>query len=775
MNSIEFLKKFHPDRAWVLTAIAPDQKKIETRAFMPGGAADAEAWISSWNEKRNIYFSVAEVLDPENKKAERENVAAVHWLHVDIDVGTGDLIEELDRIKKLVSTKLPDGVPRPTCVIYSGGGYQCFWRLKEPIPIHGNLEAAEQAALYNRQLEIVFGGDHCFNIDRIMRLPGTLNIPSAKKTAKGRVPVEAKVVSFTKSNYGLDQFTMAADVATGAGKQDIVEISGNVARLANVNDLDQWNVPDRLKVIIVQGHHPDEPKEEDGKPASRSVWLFDVVCNLVRLSVPNDIIYSVITDPDFKIAESVLEASNAHRYASKQIKSAHEAAESQWLHKLNEKFAVIRNIGGQCRIIEEVWDHGLQRSILVKSTFSDFKNFFMNETETVTLTNAKGNQVVRQIPVGRFWLEHPRRRQYDRLVFEPGEDIDGAYNLWRGYGCNAVPSDTHRSFLDHIYKNICSSNKEHYDYLLNWLARAVQQPAEPGATAFVMRGRPGTGKSFFAKHFGRLFGRHFLHLTNAAHLVGTFNSHLRDAIVLFGDECFYAGDKKTEPLLKTLITEQTLMIEAKGIDAEASPNYTHIILASNAAWVVPAGAADRRFFVLDVADTKQRDTTYFAGLERDLRRGGYEAMLYELLNHDIAGFDVQDIPHTDALAQQKALSLGPHDEWWLQCLRDGRVSGVVWAERGVIVQNHLMWEDYVQFCATTQPHRMLGREQLGIFLMRMCPGDYPSPARRRVDGDLQMMRVFPPIKVCRKSWDKFHNVKTPWEDVSYVDEKDLPF
>lgn len=773
MTSIEFLRKFHSGCTWVLTAIAPDQKGIETRAFRPGvGEDDAKAWIAGWNEKRNLYFSVAEVMEAGDKKAERENIEAVHWLHVDIDAGVGDLLEELERIKILATKKLPTSIPKPTCVIYSGGGYQCFWRLKEPIPIHGNLDAAEQAKRYNKQLEVVFGADACHNIDRIMRLPGTMNIPNARKVANGRVPIEAKVVSFTNTSYDLESFTMAADVGTGAGSQDVVEVSGNVARLTSVDDLDQWKVPDRLKVIIVMGRDPDSPKEGDD---SRSAWLFDAVCNLVRLGVPDDVIYSIITDTGFQIAKSVLEASNSHRYALKQIKSAREAAESEWLHKLNERFAVIRNIGGQCRVVEEVWDASLQRSTLVKSTFSDFKNFFINKTETVTTTNTKGNVVMREVPVGKFWLEHPDRREYDRLVFEPGRDSDGTYNLWRGYGCNAIPGDAHQPFMQHIFDNICAGEQEHYDYLVNWLARTVQYPAEPGGIAFVMRGRPGTGKSFFAKHFGHLFGRHFFHLTNAAHLFGVFNSHLRDAIIVFGDECFYAGNKSHESDLKTLITESTNMIEAKGVDAEAAPNYTHIILASNEAWVVPAGAADRRFFVLDVADTKQRDTTYFAGLERSLKRGGYEAMLYELLNRDITGFDVQDIPHTDALAQQKTLSLNPHDEWFLQCLRVGRIAGEIWVNKDVVVQNHLMWDDYVGFCAQTPQHRMLGREQLGIFLLRMCPKGYPKAERRRVDGMLQMMRTLPSIQVCRKSWDRFHSVKTSWEEVSYVDGDDLPF
>ena len=409
--SISFLKRFHPGRPWILTAIAPDQKKkIETRAFPPGLSQgdDAAAFIAKWNEKRNLYFSVAEVIDAQDKKADRENIEAVHWLHVDIDAGAGDLLEELGRIKHLVTDKLPPSIPKPTCVVYSGGGYQAFWQLKEPIPIHGNVEAAEQIARYNKQLEVVFGGDHCHDISRIMRLPGTLNIPSARKVAKGRVPVEAKVLSFTRSSYDIGSFTMAADVGTGAGSQDVVEVSGNVARLTSVDDLDQWNVTDRLKVIIVQGHDPDNPKDGDN---SRSAWLFDAVCNLVRLGVDDDVIYSVITDPDFKIAESVLEASNPE-YAKKQIKSAHEAVEEPELAELNADYAVIRNLGGRCRVVCEVYNEALERDVLARFTFEDFRNQYLNrEVMVPNGTNKGGNPKTKPEKLGKWWLEHRRRRQ----------------------------------------------------------------------------------------------------------------------------------------------------------------------------------------------------------------------------------------------------------------------------------------------------------------------------------------------------------------------------
>ena len=769
MKPIQFLERVHPDRPWILTAIEPSQKGIETRAFLPDQKAEAKKWIDANNGKRNLYWSVAEVLEPEDKKAGIENVKSVHYLHVDIDAGAGDLLAELDRIKKLVTEKLPAGAVEPSIIIYSGGGYQAFWALEEPLIIEGNTAVAEEAARYNKQLELLFGGDSCSNVDRIMRLPGTMNIPNQRKVAKGRVPVEAAVLEFRDTTYPISTFAQAADVGR-TGEAVDVEISGNIQRLTSIDDLDQWNVPDRVKVICVQGRDPEEPKEGDD---SRSAWLFDGVCNLVRCGVPDQVVYSVITDPGFKIAESVLEASNSDRYAKKQIKSAKEAVESSWLHKLNSTYAVIGNLGGRCLVVEEVYDEAMKRQRLVKQTFSDFQNRYRNQYEETT--DAKGN--VKLVPVGKWWLDHPKRRQYDRLVFEPSRDVPGVYNLWRGFAFNSLPGEQHKSFLKHIYETVCCGNQEHYRYLVGWLARTVQHPDVPGHTAVVMRGRPGTGKSFMAKHVGRLFGRHFLHVSNAAHLVGNFNSHLRDAIVLFADEAFYAGDKKHEGVLKTLVTEETLLIEAKGVDAEVSPNFTHLIMASNSNWVVPVGAGDRRYFVVDVDETYARDVKHFGAIARDLENGGYQNLLYYLMNYDLSEYNVQDIPHSTARQDQHDETLAPHEEWWLSRLEEGHLGGESWPmDEALSVSNPLVMEDYERFVHNVSTHRKLTGSGIGRYLSRILPGDWPELKKMRVDGHPTWCRIVPCLEEARAEWDRISGSSRQWHDVSLMSpDDDLPF
>ena len=75
---------------------------------------------------------------------------------------------------------------------------------------------------------------------------------------------------------------------------------------------------------------------------------------------------------------------------------------------------------------------------------------------------------------------------------------------------------------------------------------------------------------------------------------------------MFADEAFYAGDKKQLPILKHLITSDTLGVEAKDVDAETAANFVHMIMASNDDHVVQATQDERRFFVLNVGAERQQ-------------------------------------------------------------------------------------------------------------------------------------------------------------------------
>lgn len=793
-DSIDFLKKWCPEGPWVLTAIIPDGK-TETVSFQPSAWQKAADWIESHQGKRNLYFHVNPVRGALSNKASKEDIARMAWLHIDIDPRAGeDFGEERERALKL----LQEYEPRPSVIIDSGGGFQGFWKLNHEakLEINGSVAKAQELEAYNQQLEKIFQGDHCHNVDRIMRLPGSINVPTAKKVKKGRVPTLAHLVEWIDASYSIDQFTPAVRVQSAGesglgGGRPKIKITGNVADIGT-EELREWaqenqkSINDHCLALIATGQDPLDPT----KYPSRSEALFKVCCDLVRAEVPDEMIFAVISGSN-EIAASVRDKPNWESYALRQIERAHEEAIDPMLRFLNEKHAVIADIGGKCRIISEVWDTAMKRTRISKQSFEDFRNRYRHIKVTVG-HNDNGQPIEKA--AGAFWIDHPSRRQYETIVFAPGQEVEDAYNLWRGFACDSLPGKGHEPFLKHIHMNVCSGNNEHYLYMLGWMARLVQHPDGPGEVALVLRGRRGTGKSFFTKVLGELFGRHFLQVSDSKHLVGSFNAHLRDTVLLFGDEAFFAGDKKHESVLKTLVTEEHLVIEGKGVDAEAAPNYVHLVLASNEDWVVPAGLDERRFFVIEMGETHKQDHAYFKQIREELDNGGLESLLHFLLTYDLSNFEVRQVPQTSALQEQKIMSMSPETQWMFEKLWEGRLLRIDQEWRQDVLKDSL-YEDYVNDLRDQGRNFRMSRTGFGKFLSRAFPGNWPESKQEMRDVPFTNEHGFevsvkkrayvyylPTLPEVRAHWDKNFGGPFEWPKVdsgqAYLptgDDDDIPF
>lgn len=349
-ESIAFLQAFRPVGFWLLTAIRVDKKEIKTLPFAATQPDEVRQWLEEIGAERddpehsfNIYFSVNPTQRMMSKKAEREDISRMEFLHVDIDPRPGEEIDaERARALKILTSALPGGVPKPTFIVDSGGGYHAYWKLTEPFEIDGQVEQYEHAKRYNLQLETEFGADACHNVDRIMRLPGTINRPDKRKREKGRKTCLAAVVQNNgDAAYSIDEFVPAPLVQGEGGFGSNVNISSdNVQRLGDIDELKEWGVPLHTQIVIVQGIDPDDPT----RWPSRSEPLWYVANELVRHGVPDEVIYSVLTDPRYKISESVVEKGRgADKYARKQIRDAKAQIENFSTNEKGYPHQTLRN------------------------------------------------------------------------------------------------------------------------------------------------------------------------------------------------------------------------------------------------------------------------------------------------------------------------------------------------------------------------------------------------------------------------------------------------
>src|SRR5262249_38880062 len=157
-----------------------------------------------------------------------------------------------------------------------------------------------------------------------------------------------------------------------------------------------------------------------------------------------------------------------------------------------------------------------------------------------------------------------------------------------------------------------------YWWLVRWMAYAVRHPDQHGHAAIVLRGDKGTGKTFAAKKFGDLWGGHAMTVAKQNLITGRFNAHLHSLCVLIADEAFYAGNRADDAALKSIITDETLTIEQKFVNATTVRNLLHLFIISNDPWVVRATGDERRYFVLEVGNKSRKDTEYFAAIQNQL-------------------------------------------------------------------------------------------------------------------------------------------------------------
>src|SRR4051794_21833076 len=129
--AIDFLAAAHSTGPYHLVAIE-EGVGIDARTFSGDDPQSLSAWIEERQGRKNLYWHV-NVLRPNvrDMKATKQDVAEAGFLHVDVDDP-----DALERIKAYA--------PRPTAIVFSGGGYQAFWRLTEPSVDFGRIERCNQ-------------------------------------------------------------------------------------------------------------------------------------------------------------------------------------------------------------------------------------------------------------------------------------------------------------------------------------------------------------------------------------------------------------------------------------------------------------------------------------------------------------------------------------------------------------------------------------------------------------------------------------------------------
>lgn len=299
--SANFLRDELGGRAIHLVAIPADGGPTEGRWFGDDASAAAQ-WAADRNSAgRNVYWTVNGVRPGVNRKPGKSDIVAARFAHVDIDPPKGcGFFDKAAKVAALESAALP-----PSFIVDSGGGVQAFWALD------GDTTTAEVEA-QNRGLVARFGGDAaCWNVDRLMRLPGTINWPNAKKRSAGRSPALAALVSpdLVGAKVAAAELKAAYPVAANDTRApDIIAIADS-----------QPQSPVSLGIAT------DDPLAElltDPPGEDRSNDTYAAACEMVRHGFDDAQIRGTLLNPDLAISGHCLAQADPQRAATRAISKA---------------------------------------------------------------------------------------------------------------------------------------------------------------------------------------------------------------------------------------------------------------------------------------------------------------------------------------------------------------------------------------------------------------------------------------------------------------------
>jgi hypothetical protein len=512
---------------------------------------------------------------------------------------------------------------------------------------------------------------------------------------------------------------------------------------------------------------------------------FMVACRIKDIGVSEftctELMYSLWNDkcsPPWSYTELAQKVRNAYRYGSE--KKGVAAPENQFtkiedkpkaeendealspIQRINKEYAFII-VGGHSSILHETEDaEGYKNTNFIgvqafHDKFEPHKLVFDDKTKNIS----------------KVWMASKERRSYDGVCFDPSNRAPKRYyNTWRGMSVSPISEleasneakESLAAFLNHSLENICCGDKDLNHWLMSYFAHMIQKPWEKPTVALVFKGGKGVGKNALVDRVGKLFGSHYIVTADKRYLVGNFNSHLQQCILIALDEAFWSGDKQAEGALKNLISGNKHVIEQKGREAFQSKNCTRVCIIGNEDWLVPASDDERRYTVFNVGDGRKQDTKFFREMREGMERGGYGLLLDYFQKYNIEDFDISKAYLTKGLMEQKLVSLSPFDQFWYECLSNGRIIcsdfDDEWPEKNI--SKDRFRRAFQRYLKENSMNTFGGgsAESIGRSIRKRAK---IKSAQERTDEGKVNVYVIPSLKECREAWELTMNHKIEWD------------
>lgn len=601
-----------------LVAIHPDRVDIAGHYFGDDSTA-ALQWAAQWNAARyGIYFTVNETTA--SGKPRKDEISAVRFAHVDSDPPKdGSPWDKSEVLARMMAANA-------SLVIDSGNGLQGLWAV-DPGTTHEQVEAI------NRGLMQAFGGDAgTWNVDRLMRLPGFINYPNAKKRALGRVEARAELVVEQGGTFAPDELLRAfpdPGRPRGSSADDI--------------DLGEWKV-ESIESLWLGPELTDMVRSEG---IGRSEQAAKVASAMAYAGYRPEQIMGLMMNESYPWSGTIHEKADPERQARRKVAAAITTAGTpatafeappawqppgmvtEYSEQAAKASAMPDRTGGGGlpdgglilpHLHKEFFDGcvyitSLDRMVtpralgpIDRSRFNVLHGGFHFVSDT-TDSAGGGGKVYAKLAADAFLqntIPGCRPEIADDETFRPlseyGVIHDGKrklFNVYRPTPGERKQGDPSR-FVNLMEKLF--PNERDRAIVLTYMASCVRHVGVKFQWWLVIQGLKGTGKSMIRDVIEYAVGPDWCFEPNTDKMVrgqSNFNGWVRNRVFLSFNE-FYAGAERRKFMdsLNRLVTDRKISVEAKGVDERMVENFANGIMFTNHKDAVPLDPDERRYCVV---------------------------------------------------------------------------------------------------------------------------------------------------------------------------------
>lgn len=700
-EAVNFLKQLRPNGPWLLVTIDPVTEAI--KAITTCEPDMVRKFIDKHNGKRNLYFSVNPPREGMTKKPRKSDLSQIEFEFADLDPKD---TESPEAAKVRYRAALESYSLTPTAVIDSGNGIQALWRLDKPIelepmrtknkngrtswefPPETKATIADVEARAKYLMETLGSVAGTENIDRILRLPGTINLPNAAKIKQGRVACPASLIKFNGESYPFESFpkppnTEAKTKTDGSADKDkLFEEFGESISPSNVlwrelnetalANLEKW-VPDLFPDLDLKqrgdgGYRITSEQlkrdlEEDlaiTPDGIKDFGVHDLKTDLGPDGIDRE---GKRTPIDLVIEYGYTDFNDAAAWLRERLgletdpggsdvppDAATSKAKGKGAVRLEHFVAYMPMHTYIFAPTREPWPaSSVDARIPPQPLYGpDGKPKLDGKGKPVVMLASRW--IDKRQPVEQMtWAPGLPMKIKDRLVAEGGWiEHKGVttFNLYRPPAI--IPGDPNdvKPWLDHLHK-IYPDDAEH---ILNWLAHRVQKPHDKINHGLVLGGLQGIGKDTTLEPVKRGVGPWNFQEISPTALTGRFNGFLK-AVILRVNEARDLGEvnrfsfyEHLKPMLAA--PPDVLRVDEKNLREHSVFNVCGVIITTNYKTDgIYLPADDRRHYVA-WSDSKKEDFSeqYWNEIWSWYNNGGDRNVVAYLKARDLSSFDPKAPP-----------------------------------------------------------------------------------------------------------------------------------